>query len=40
VAEAWRQRHGRPDDLYRFDVVEVLAVGCDGKPEVIQLEDA
>ena len=24
VAECWRQRHGRPGDSYRFDVISVL----------------
>ena len=24
VAEVWRQRHGRPDETYRFDVIEVV----------------
>ena len=40
VAEAWRQRHGRQDDLYRFDVVEVRARASGAPPEVIHLEDA
>lgn len=29
AAEAWRLRHGKPGDVYRFDVVEV-DVGRDG----------
>lgn len=24
VAEVWRQRHGRPGDVYRFDLVAVV----------------
>ncbi len=24
LAEVWRIRYGRPDDLYRFDVIEVI----------------
>src|SRR5262245_11300197 len=40
VAEAWRQRYGRPDDLYRFDVVEVRAMGSGGEPEVVHFADA
>jgi putative endonuclease len=39
LAEVWRERHGRPGDEYRFDVVEVL-VGAGRLPEVVQLEDA
>jgi putative endonuclease len=39
VAEVWRERHGRPGDEYRFDVIEVL-VGAGRRPEVVQLEDA
>lgn len=27
AAEAWRQRHGKPGDTYRFDVVEVDTQG-------------
>lgn len=37
VAEAWRQRHGRPDDEYRFDVVEVSP---GGEVAVQHIEDA
>ena len=38
VAEVWRQRHGRTDDVFRFDVIEVrlAASGC----RVAHLEDA
>lgn len=39
VAEAWRLRHGRPGDLYRFDVVEVSWSSGTG-PTVVHLEDA
>lgn len=39
VAEIWRLRHGRPDDVYRFDVLEV--VPRFGEPSAIEhLEDA
>ncbi|MEP6687938.1 MAG: YraN family protein [Gemmatimonadales bacterium] len=38
VAEAWRARHGRPGDVYRFDVFAVL-VGPGGY-RVEHLEDA
>jgi putative endonuclease len=39
VAEVWRQRHGRPGDEYRFDVVSVrLERG--GRYRVEHLEDA
>jgi putative endonuclease len=39
LAEVWRERHGRPGDEYRFDVIEVL-VGPGQRPEVAHLEDA
>lgn len=39
VAEVWRERHGRPGDLYRFDVVEVR-VGAGRGYQVEVLEDA
>jgi putative endonuclease len=39
VAEVWRERHGRPGDVYRFDVVEVR-VGAGREHEVEHLEDA
>jgi putative endonuclease len=39
VAEAWRLRHGRPEDVYRFDVVEVL-YGSPRDPGVVHVEDA
>jgi putative endonuclease len=39
VAEVWRERYGRADDLYRFDVMEVR-VGPAGRYEVHHLEDA
>lgn len=38
VAAAWIERHGRPDDLYRFDAVSVLARG--GGFDVEHVEDA
>lgn len=39
VAEVWRLRHGRPEDSYRFDVVEVQEVHG-GPALVTHLEDA
>lgn len=39
LAEVWRERHGRPADAYRFDVVEVR-VGERGRWSVAHLEDA
>jgi putative endonuclease len=39
VAEVWRERYGRPDDLYRFDVVEVW-VARSGRYRMVHLEDA
>jgi putative endonuclease len=39
LAEVWRERHGRPGDTYRFDVVEVR-VGSGQPCEVEHLEDA
>ena len=29
VAEAWRLRHGRPGDEYRFDIVTVVGSGAE-----------
>jgi putative endonuclease len=39
VAEVWRQRHGRPGDSYRFDVIAV-SVEKGGGYRVEHLEDA
>ena len=39
VAEVWRQRHGRQDDEYRFDVVEVFLGACHSL-QVRHIEDA
>ncbi len=39
VAEVWRLRHGRQDDSYRFDVVEVV-LGASRALEVHYLADA
>ena len=39
VAEVWRARYGRPDDQYRFDVVEVFLGACHSL-EVRHIEDA
>jgi putative endonuclease len=38
VAQAWVDRHGKPGDTYRFDVLGVEVVG--GRPVVTQVEDA
>ena len=38
VAEVWRERHGRRDDVFRFDVVEVRVAGRGCRVE--HLEDA
>ena len=38
AAEAWRLRHGRPDDEYRFDLVTVT--GPDGERTVEHVRDA
>ena len=38
VAEVWRERHGRPGDVFRFDVIEVRLEG--GKHQVTHLTDA
>ena len=44
VAEVWRARHGRPGDVFRFDVIEVrvgAGAGCGaGRYRVRHLEDA
>lgn len=39
VAEVWRQRYGRQDDQYRFDVVEVFMGACRSL-QVRHIEDA
>lgn len=38
VAQAWVDRHGRPDDVYRFDVIGVTLSGR--TPGVQHVEDA
>jgi putative endonuclease len=39
LGEAWRERHGRPDESFRFDVVGV--VWRSGQPPAVEhLEDA
>jgi putative endonuclease len=39
LGEAWRERHGRPDESFRFDVVGV--VWRPGQPPAVEhLEDA
>lgn len=38
LAAVWRERHGRPGDVYRFDVVEVLI--SRGSVEVLHIPDA
>jgi putative endonuclease len=40
VAEVWRQRHGRPGDSYRFDVIAVSVDKGGGGYRVEHLEDA
>jgi putative endonuclease len=39
VAKAWIDRHGRPDDAYRFDVIGVT-VSSSGRPVLDHVEDA
>ncbi len=39
LGEIWRERHGRPEDVYRFDVVEVV-LRSSGPPEVLHVPDA
>jgi putative endonuclease len=39
VALAWIDRHGRPSDTYRFDVIGVTLGGPDG-PKVVHVPDA
>jgi putative endonuclease len=39
VAEAWIARHGRPGDLYRFDLVSVCWFGP-GFPQISHIEGA
>lgn len=39
VAEVWRQRYGRVDDEFRFDVVEVFLGACRSL-QVRHIEDA
>jgi putative endonuclease len=38
VAEVWRERHGRRNDVFRFDVIEVRVAGSGCR--VAHLEDA
>lgn len=38
VAQAWADRHGRPDDTYRFDAIGVV-LGR-GAPRIQHVEDA
>lgn len=39
AAEVWRLRHGRPDDLYRFDFIEVVP-GVGRGPAILHVTDA
>ncbi len=39
VAEVWRLRYGRPGDVYRFDVIEVVPQ-TDDASRIEHLEDA
>jgi putative endonuclease len=38
VASAWIDRYGKPEDLYRFDVIGVTLVG--GRPRIEHVENA
>lgn len=38
VAAAWIDRHGRPDESYRFDAVAILMEGAE--PRIEHVEDA
>jgi putative endonuclease len=39
AAEVWRQRHGQPDDQYRFDFIEVVPEVGRG-PAIMHVADA
>lgn len=39
VAQVWLQRHGRPGDRYRFDLI-VVDHGGSGPPRIEHVEDA
>jgi putative endonuclease len=39
VAAAWIDRHGKPDDVYRFDAVAIL-LPSGGEPVIEHVEDA
>jgi len=39
AAEVWRLRHGRPDDQYRFDFIEVVPAVGRG-PAIMHVTDA
>lgn len=38
VASAWVHRHGRPGDVYRFDVIGVTVAPC--RTQIDHVEDA
>lgn len=40
VAAAWIERHGRPEDVYRFDAVSVLFPVGGREAEIEHVEDA
>ena len=39
VARCWVDRHGRPDDVYRFDAVAII-LPSGGDPQIEHVEDA
>lgn len=39
VATIWVERHGKPDDIYRYDAVAVLII-AGGEPQIEHVEDA
>ncbi len=39
VARAWIERHGKPDDAYRFDVIGIT-ISPAGRPVLDHIEDA
>jgi putative endonuclease len=40
LAEVWRLRYGRPDDLYRFDLVAIREHGAVRRYEIEHVADA
>jgi putative endonuclease len=39
VAEVWRLRYGQPDDVFRFDVLEVVHT-LEHRSQIVHIEDA